>query len=196
VTADLTPSPERILQSALSLFSEKGYDSTSVREICAASGITKPTLYHFYGSKEGVYRALVDGTLERLRGDMTRTLEEEGTLRERLRRLTLTYFDAARSEPDLARFILALTHDPPSSAPRTDFLAFYDGVLAQVARVIETAEARGEVSPGPVEVRLLVLMGALGEAVHGYLLAGRPDLTPDLAGTLVDVVVKGWTDPS
>lgn len=189
------PSPKRILQSALSLFSEKGYDATSVREICEASGITKPTLYHFYGSKEGVYRALVDGTLERLREDLAQALDEDGTLSERLRRLALTYFEAARREPDLARFILALTHDPPSSAPRTDFQTFYEGVLALVARAIEVAESRGEVSAGPVDVRLLVLMGALGEALHGYLLAGRPDLAPELAETLVDVVLNGWILP-
>ena len=188
-------SPERILQGALTLFSEKGYDSTSVREICAASGITKPTLYHFYGSKEGVYRALVDGALDRIRRELAGALDEEGPLRERLCRLTLTYFDAVRREPDLARFILSLTHDPPSSAPRTDFLAFYDDLLARVAQVIETAEVRGEVSPGPVDVRLMVLMGALGEAVHGYLLAGRPDLTSSLAESLVDVVLGGWIEP-
>ena len=33
-----------------------------------------------------------------------------------------------------------------------------------------------------------MLMGAIGEAVHGYLLVGRPELTPALADTLVDVV--------
>jgi len=197
MAATETPSSsQRILQSALALFSEKGYDATSVREICAASGITKPTLYHFYGSKEGVYRALVDGTLRRVQEDMARALESDGTLRDRLRKLTLTYFDAACGEPDLARFILALTHDPPSSAPETDFLTFYDEILSLVTRAIEAAEGRGEVGPGPVDVRLLVLMGALGEAVHGYLLAGRPRLTPDLADTLVDVVLGGWVHPS
>jgi TetR/AcrR family transcriptional regulator len=196
MTTDPTPSPERILQSALSLFSEKGYDATSVREICEASGITKPTLYHFYGSKEGVYRALVDGLLERVRRDVDRALAEGDSLRDRLRRLTHTYFETAQGEPDLVRLIFALVHDPPSSAPRTDFLRFYDEILSLVARAIETAEARGEVGPGPVDVRLLVLMGALGEAVQGSLLAGRPDLTPELADTLVDVVLKGWIDPS
>jgi AcrR family transcriptional regulator len=195
MTTEPTPSPERILKSALRLFSDKGYDATSVREICEASGITKPTLYHFYGSKEGVYRALVDGTLERVREDMARAIGSGGALRDRLRRLTLTYFEAARGEPDLARFILALTHNPPSSAPRTDFQTFYDGVLALVAQAIGLGEERGEVSAGPMHVRLLILMGALGEAVHGYLLAGRPDLTPDLADTLVDVVLKGWINP-
>jgi AcrR family transcriptional regulator len=186
-------SPERILKSALTLFSEKGYDATSVREICSASGITKPTLYHFYGSKEGVYRALVDDTLERLREDIARALAEDGPLRGRLRRLALTFFGAACAEPDLARFILALTHTPPSSAPRTDFLRFYDEILALVTRAIEEGVDRGEVSPGPVDIRLLILMGALGEALHGYLLAERPDLTPELADTLVDVVLTGWT---
>ena len=44
-------SHDRILKKALELFSEKGYDATSVREICEAAGITKPTLYYFYGSK-------------------------------------------------------------------------------------------------------------------------------------------------
>lgn len=187
-------SPERILKSALTLFSEKGYDATSVREICAASGITKPTLYHFYGSKEGVYRALVDGTLDRVRQDIAHALADDGPLRARLRNLAWTYFEAARAEPDLARFILALSHNPPSSAPRTDFLRFYGDVLALVTRAIEEAAARGEVGPGPVDVRLLILMGALGEALHGYLLAGRPDLTPALADTLVDVILTGWTD--
>ena len=196
VATESSPSPERILRSALTLFSEKGYDATSVREICAASGITKPTLYHFYGSKEGVYRALIDGALDRMGEDITRALEEDGSLADRLRRLTLTYFEATRREPDLARFILALVHGPPGSAPHTDLLAFYDAILTQVAGVMAAAEERGEVSPGPADVRLLVLMGAVGEAVHGYLLVGRPELTPALADTLIDVVLKGWTASS
>ena len=55
--------------------------------------------------------------------------------------------------------------------------------------------ARGEIAPGPTEVRLLVFMGALGEAMCGYLLSGRPDLTPELADSLVDVVLGGWRRP-
>ena len=69
---------DRILQKALELFSDKGYDATSVREICEAAGITKPTLYHFYGSKEGVYRAIVEGALERFRAEMIQTISSEG----------------------------------------------------------------------------------------------------------------------
>jgi AcrR family transcriptional regulator len=38
------PSSERILLKALDLFASKGYEGTSVREICEAAEITKPTL--------------------------------------------------------------------------------------------------------------------------------------------------------
>jgi TetR/AcrR family transcriptional regulator len=186
-------SNDRILQKALELFSERGYDATSVREICEAAAITKPTLYHFYGSKEGVYRALVEGALERVRADMMRALSGEGSLRDCLSRVARAYVDAAVREPDLARFLMGLIHNLPRSAPATDFIGFYHGILQQLARVIDAAVERGEVAPGPTEIRLLVFMGALGEAMHGHLLAGRPDLTPDLADALVDTVLRGWS---
>ncbi len=174
------------------MFSSKGYDATSVREICAAAGITKPTLYHFYGSKEGVYRAIVEGALERFRVDMVRAVGTQGALRDRLVRMARAYVEAGVREPDLARFVMALIHNPPRSAPATDFVGFYQAILDELARAVDAAVARGEIAPGPTDVRLLVFMGALGEAMHGHLLVGRPDLTPELADTLVDTVVLGW----
>jgi AcrR family transcriptional regulator len=188
-------SNDRILKSALELFSDKGYGATSVREICEAAGITKPTLYHFYGSKEGVYRALVEGALERFRADIQRALSGEVPLRERLGRMARAYVDAAMREPDLARFVMALSHNPQHSAPATDFVGFYNGLLTEIGRAVDTAVARGEIAPGPTSVRLLVLMGALGEALCGHLLSGQPPLTHELADSLVEVVLGGWQSP-
>lgn len=189
-------SNDRILQKALGLFSEKGYDATSVREICEAAGITKPTLYHFYGSKEGVYRAIVDGALARFQADLVLALGGEGSLRDRLVRMAQSYVEGTRREPDLARFVMALIHNSPRSAPATDLVGFYQGILDALARTVDAAVARGELRPGPTDVRLLVFMGALGEAMHGHLLVGRPDLTPALAETLVDTVLGGWAPPT
>ena len=50
---------ERILDVALELFSEKGYDATSMREIAERLGITKPALYYHFDSKEDIVRALL-----------------------------------------------------------------------------------------------------------------------------------------
>lgn len=183
---------DRILNKALELFSTKGYDATSVREICEAAGITKPTLYHFYGSKEGVYRALVDGALESFRARFRAQIEGPGTARERLRDVARGYFEIARENRGLVRFLLALTHNPSTSAPVTQIPRFYEDIVALVARVVEEGVARGELRPGPTEVRMLALMGALGESMVGQVLVGRPELTKELADTLVDTVLDGW----
>lgn len=191
-TAVTAPSPQRILSTALQLFARKGYDACSVREICEAAGITKPTLYHFFGSKEGVYRALVEGTLVAFRQDVVQALEGPGTSRERLRRVARAYFSVAREKREQTRFIFALIHNPPSSAPPTDIPAFYEDVVRLVAADVEDGVRSGEFAPGDLEVRMLVLMGALAEAVCGSLIVGRPDLTPELADRLVDTVADGW----
>lgn len=190
-------SSDRILNKALELFSSRGYEATSVREICEAAGITKPTLYHFYGSKEGVYRALVDGTLESFQRDLVRDLDARGvTAGEKLRRVARAYFETARRNRELMRFILSLVHNPSSAAPRTDFPRFYEQVVERIARCVDEGVTGGEFLPGPSEVRLLVFMGSLGEALCGNVIVGRPELTPELADALVDTVTGGWRTPS
>jgi AcrR family transcriptional regulator len=185
-------SSDRILQKALELFSQKGYDATSVREICQAAGVTKPTLYHFYGSKEGVYRALVEGTLEEYRRTVRDLVSSPGSVAERLRRVTRAHFDYTRERRELVRFVLAISHNPPSSAPVTDFNRYYEDVVGAIAALADEGVASGEFAPGPVDIRMLVFMGAISEALHGFLLAGRPELTSALADALVDTVLQGW----
>lgn len=185
-------SADRILKGALKLFAFKGYDATSVREICEAAGITKPTLYHFYGSKEGVYLALVEGALSEFRLKVGEELGRPGTTEERLKRVARAYFESASRRPDLTRFLFGLVHNPPSTAPHTDFPRFYEGVVADVARHVDDGVLRGELAPGPTDVRMLVFMGALGEALCGYMLTGRPDLAPGLADAIVESVFSGW----
>jgi AcrR family transcriptional regulator len=56
----------RLRDAALALFYDRGYDAASVSDIVAVAGVTPPTLYHHFGSKEGLLRAVVDPLLEDL----------------------------------------------------------------------------------------------------------------------------------
>lgn len=181
--------------TALDLFSRKGYEGTSVRELCEAAGITKPTLYHFYGSKEGVYRALVDGALEEYRRTLLRQLATPGRARERLRRVARGHFEYALQNRGLMRFILSLVHNPSSAAPALEFNRFYEDVVRSIAGAVEDGVASGELRPGPIQPRMLVFMGALGEAMCGQLILGRPALDDSLADEIVDTVLDGWSTP-
>ncbi|MCQ2241678.1 TetR/AcrR family transcriptional regulator [Treponema sp.] len=44
----------QILNIAMNLFAQKGYDGVGVQEICQQAEITKPTLYYYFGSKAGI----------------------------------------------------------------------------------------------------------------------------------------------
>ena len=52
--------------AGINLFAEKGYASTSVREIVSSAGVTKPVLYYYFHSKEGMFQAILDWAAEEL----------------------------------------------------------------------------------------------------------------------------------
>lgn len=187
-------SAERILSTALDLFAVRGYDATSVREICEAAGITKPTLYHFFGSKDGVLQALVQGGFEQFRKLVRTAIATPGSFRHRIKVLARLVFESASEKPLLWRFIHSVIWAPPGTAlPQTESCTeFYDGVVGELAQAAEKAVARGEIAPGSIEARMLILMGSISEAATGYVIAGKPELTPELADQIVDTIFDGW----
>jgi AcrR family transcriptional regulator len=54
----------RIMESAIKLFSNSGYNKASVDDICAEAGISKGAFYHHFKSKQGLFLALLDGWLQ------------------------------------------------------------------------------------------------------------------------------------
>jgi TetR/AcrR family transcriptional regulator len=115
---------ERLLDAALTLFNEKGYPATSVREIVAAAGVTKPVLYYYFSSKEGIFQAI----MERARAIYSREMEEaltfHGTYRERLFHLLTTVFDLFARHIEVPRLLFTVHFNPEREAPSFDFEAF------------------------------------------------------------------------
>jgi AcrR family transcriptional regulator len=53
------PASAKILLAASKLFAEKGFSNASIRDICRESGTTAPVIYYYYGSKKGLFEAVV-----------------------------------------------------------------------------------------------------------------------------------------
>ena len=51
---------EEILNAALTVFAQKGYEGALLRDISASLGITKPALYKHFESKEALWNAMID----------------------------------------------------------------------------------------------------------------------------------------
>ena len=112
-----------ILNRALELFSSKGYEGVSVSELTEAAGITKPTLYYYFGSKIGVFEAVLKTHYELLNAVITenavynpkpRSYHED--IHKTLARLTASYFSFAQANEAFFRITLANLSMPRSSA--------------------------------------------------------------------------------
>src|SRR5437660_10208662 len=89
-----------VARVAARLFAARGYDATPVRAIVEAAGVTKPTLYYHFGSKEGLAQALVTVPLTRLAERMRAIVEGPGDPVGALAEVVEAQFDFCRDDPD------------------------------------------------------------------------------------------------
>jgi TetR/AcrR family transcriptional regulator len=76
---------EAILQAAIQLFSENGFDGVSMRSVALAAGVSKSNIYHHFQSKEALYLAIMHDSARRLSDLVENLAEGEGSFDQRLR---------------------------------------------------------------------------------------------------------------
>lgn len=106
---------EKILMSALELFYTKGYDAVGVQEIADKSGITKPTLYHYFGSKYGLLESLIKRGFESFMVSMRFAVVYQGDLPLTLYRVVNAYFEQVSKDPKFYRLFISMLYAPEAS---------------------------------------------------------------------------------
>jgi len=113
---------QTIMTKALELFSAKGYEGVSVNELTKAAGITKPTLYYYFGSKEGLYEIVCQSHYTQLNELITKNAvykpnpqayKEDIYLT--LTKVTKAYFSFSKENETFFRIVLANSSMPSSS---------------------------------------------------------------------------------
>ncbi len=101
-----------LLDRALDLFAAYGYDGVGVQQICAAAGVTKPTLYHHFGSKRGLLERLMEERLQALHAALQDGGAPSGDLDAALTALAEATFAFAAGERTFYRLYLTLWFAP------------------------------------------------------------------------------------
>ncbi len=104
-----------ILQTACQLFSQLGYDAVGVQEIIENAGFTKPTLYHYFGSKQGLLDAILEHYLTPFNEQLTGTLVYKGDVQTSLRNIFNLYLDFAYHNSRFIRLWMAIRLSPVQS---------------------------------------------------------------------------------
>ena len=115
-------SRETILKCAMELFSGKGYEAVSPNEIAEKAGITKPTLYYFFGSKEGLFEELLRINYGELDSMLVEACKHDlsskschSDINGLLLRIVNTFFGFAKANTAFYLMILAISFSPPLS---------------------------------------------------------------------------------
>jgi AcrR family transcriptional regulator len=148
----------RLLEAAAGLFSARGYAGTTVREIVERAGVTKPALYYYFRSKEGIYLDLMGEALREFSGHIEEATRGEGTSRERITRMCLLAYDDFVRNLSLARIMFSIYYGPPQGAPFIDFDSVQLRFLEIVTRLLEEGIRSGEFRKGdPVDMMWAVV---------------------------------------
>jgi AcrR family transcriptional regulator len=92
---------EQMIEAATRIFGSRGYGAASMDEIATASGITKPMLYSYFGSKDGLYVACMERGEDALEKAVNKAVRNSSTAELRLWHGLVAVFNFFDEHPDL-----------------------------------------------------------------------------------------------
>ena len=180
----------RILEAAISLFAEHGYSATSVREIVAAAGVTKPVLYYYFGSKEGLFESILDQADELHRELTKKVLEIRGTTRQRLSKFYRYTMDKASEYQDLVRFMHAVSYGPSFGKLEGRLNKFTRRILKTIETIYQEGVDQGEVIDADRQSVSFLIMSILDFGVSMALT--NPEMCrPERSLAMLELAFKG-----
>ena len=99
----------KIFETSMKLFSEKGYDATSIEEITATVGVAKGTLYYHFSSKEEIFNFLVEEGMKLLKNSIEIKTSRCTTTIDKLRAISLIQLKAVLKYENLLTIVMSQT---------------------------------------------------------------------------------------
>jgi len=183
---------DRLLAGAADLFTQKGYNGTTVREIVAFAGVTKPVLYYYFRNKEGIYIELIRGAFAKFDALLDETRKERGKSTERLLRFSDRVFALFMENIKVARLMYSIYYGPPQGAPFFDFDALHLRLQEAVRSLIKKGIRQGELPKGNVEDRVWIILGTVNIAMEVNL--SHPERAIDRKGfvRILNLILRGF----
>ncbi len=165
---------ERILDSALNIFSRKGYHDSKLDEIVQDSGTSKGSIYFHFPNKERLFLALVDQFADLLEKRVKEAIEPMPAGMERVRvalETTVATFGKYR-RPAKILLVQAVGLGSAFEEKRNEM----NGRFAQLIQTyLQEAIDSGDIEPVDAEMVSIVWMGGIYNIVIRWVYTGEPE---------------------
>ncbi|WP_374194392.1 TetR/AcrR family transcriptional regulator [Streptomyces sp. N35] len=177
---------QQLLDIGRTLFAEKGFEGTSVEEIAAKAGVSKPVVYEHFGGKEGLYAVVVDREMQRLLDMVTSSLTA-GHPRELCEQAAFALLDYIEEYTDGFR---VLVRDSPVTQSTGTFASLISDIATRVEHILaKEFKARG-FDPKLAPLYAQALVGSVALTGQWWLTTRKPKKA-DVAAHLVNLAWHG-----
>ena len=184
---------ERLLEESLTLFSQRGYAATGIRDILKAANVTQPTLYYHFADKASLFQALIERHYGESQDQLIATIDSRSNVTTKLLAFTMSSFEYCCADPRIPRLMFQTYFG--ATIPEID------GVLDKltekrfrlVVKVMEHGMKQGELSPSDPEFLALAFCSMVDQPINLFSRKSRPKryLTPELAYAIVKLFLSG-----
>ena len=135
----------RLYDTAIELFRSNGFDNTAVREVITAVGVSEPTFYNYFPTKEAVLDEFAARTLDSIAEQLRTTIDTSSHLESTLREVMAALADVFSNDPEFMAVVA--TRSGMFWGPSGGIIERHLGIYELLAQLFETAQQRGEVRP-------------------------------------------------
>ena len=184
---------ERILESALHIFAEKGFQNTTISEISKNAGVSEATIYEYFGTKEELFFAIPEKISTESRKETNSILPHIPGAEGRIRYIVHGYCNQYQTMPDYSALVLlALMSNKKfrQTNAHAAIRAMAHDLLNCIREGIQDGTFKKDLNPYLIRS---ILMGTMEHVFIHWHMQGRP---PDanimeMVDQFIEIVLKG-----
>lgn len=176
----------QILDAAREIFALRGFDTAKIADIAERCGISHGLLYHYFPTKESLFAAIVERSMEAGLTLIDEAERGESDPRQALGCVVERMLDGVREEPVTVLVVVqALSSGAASPDVRASVQRSEDAILRRLTALIERCQAAEPATTGDAAARAVALLAIVqGLAIHRVSGSDLAAVFPDVPTVL------------
>ena len=180
-----------ILDAALEVFSQKGFQSTKIIEIAKTANVADGTIYLYFKNKDDLFIAAFEAFMNKQLEEIRETLNNIPNEYERLHKFLELHADLFTNNPDTARLMfIELRQTPEFYKKYPDFWPLKE--YTEYARELcQDAIDKGFIRETDTEILVTLMMGTMDFALIEWLLGNKEKSLYKVKDAIIDILHNG-----
>ncbi len=180
---------EELLETAAGLFSEKGFQGTSIREIAKQMQVSVSNLYHYFNNKEGLWMALLEYSIQELPARLEEAVVQGDSPLDAFKRLVYEHLHQSTLHQRESRMFL-IENDELSEEGQRMNRKIQMRILNIYVKQLERLQSEGLVRTNNLKIMAFNILGVINWHLRWYRADGSMR-AEEVHKEIVDFILHG-----